>query len=286
MQAGSSETPAPPEPAAGERHFIPCINEVSTLGAPFERECAAYSAAGFKHVELWFPKLANVGLTASQVAATLRGAGLQPVVACALDGYLARSQGELAPHLPEAQKNFELAQALGIPSFIVYTFVGNQDPQDDYQLAAERLYQIAELASKHKVKVALEFCAGSRFIGSLATALSVMRTAAHADVGICLDTFHFFAGVSNTEDLLMLRPGEIVHVHFHDAPGDIPRERMADPDRVPPGEGIFPLLAVTAALRRLGYSSNLSVELFGAKYQNGEPEAVARNCYNAVLPYC
>lgn len=286
MQTDPNATPIQGGHSAGERHFQPCINQVTTLGAPFEKECAAYRAAGFKHVELWLPKLAKLELKAARVATTLREGGLQPVVACALDGYLARSQGELAPHLPEAQKNFELAQALGIPSYIVYTYVGSQDPHDDYQLAAERLYQIAELASKYNVKVALEFVAGSRFIGSLATALSVMRTAAHPNVGICLDTFHFFVGVSKTEDLSMLRPGEVEHVHFHDAPGDLPRERMADSDRVPPGKGVFPLLAVTAALRRIGYSRYLSVELFGAKYQNGDPEGVARDCYKAVLPYC
>ena len=286
MQSTPGEIPSPEVRTAGEQHFHPCINQVTTLGAPFELECAAYSAAGFKRVELWFPKLEKLGLKAPKVAATLRQAGLQPVVACALDGYLARSQGELAPHLPEAEQNFELAQALGIPTFLVYTNVDNRDPNNDYPLAAERLYQIADLAAKYQVKVALEFIACSRFIGSLRTALSVMRTAGHPNVGICLDTFHFFAGVSKTEDLSLPRRGEITHVHFHDAPRDRPREPMTDCDRVPPGEGDFPLPAVIAALRRLGYAQNLSVELFGEKYQNGDPQTVARNCYQAVLPYC
>ena len=32
--------------------LVPCINQVTTLGAAFDAECAAYHDAGFRHVEL------------------------------------------------------------------------------------------------------------------------------------------------------------------------------------------------------------------------------------------
>src|SRR5260370_36732715 len=68
--------------------LIPCINQVTTLGAPFDAECAAYHDAGFRHVELWFPKLRGLGLEPGAFAARLRDAALTPVSACAAGNLL------------------------------------------------------------------------------------------------------------------------------------------------------------------------------------------------------
>ena len=162
----------------------------------------------------------------------------------------------------ELEDAFTLAQALGIPRFVVYHSVDGTPAKDDYAIAAERLVVLADLAASYKVRIALEFIARSRLLGSLPSTLSVTRKAAHANVGVCLDTFHLFAGVSKLEDLDHLRPGEVEHVHFHDVPGAVPRELLADTDRTPPGTGVIPLPRVVGALRRIGYAGALSVELF------------------------
>jgi len=184
------------------------------------------------------------------------------------------------------ERNFELARAIGVPRYVVFSYVqGNVGP-DDYHLAAERLQRVAELAARYKVRIALEFLARSALLGSLLTTLGVMREARQDNVGLCLDTFHVFAGISKLEDLDELRPGEVEHVHFHDVPGSIPRELLRDPDRIPPGQGVIPLERVTAALHRIGYSGNLSTELFGTKYQKGDPRSIAPLCFKALQRYC
>jgi 2-keto-myo-inositol isomerase len=267
-------------------HFSPCLNESTTMGAPFAEECAAYAEAGFLNIELWFSKLAQQGLKPPQVDRILRGHGLRPVSACACEGYLSPRQGSLKSHLAELEKNFEIAQSLGIPRFVVYSYVEGETSQDDYKVATERLVRVAELAAQYKVRVALEFIARSSLLGSLLTSLQLIRGAGQSNVGICLDTFHFFAGISKLEDLQHLRPEEIEHVHFHDVPTWITREMLQDPDRLPPGRGIIPLGLITAALARIGYRGSLSTELFGKKYQTGNPEAIAQLCFKALQPYC
>jgi sugar phosphate isomerase/epimerase len=47
--------------------------------------------------------------------------------------------------------------------------------------------------------------------------------------------------VSKLEDLDELSSGEVEHVHFHDVPRAMPRELIADADRIPPGMGVIPL---------------------------------------------
>jgi 2-keto-myo-inositol isomerase len=275
--------------ASGTGHrgqFDPCLNEASTLEAAFADDCAAYADAGFKNLELWFDKLRRQTLQPSEVRAMLRRHHLTAVSACASEGSLWRGQGPPGASLDEMERSFELAQAIGVPRYVVFSYVqGNVEPED-YHLAAERLQGVAELAARYKVRIALEFIARSALIGSLLSALMVMREARQDNVGLCLDTFHFYAGISKLEDLNELRPGEVEHVHFHDVPGSIPRELLRDPDRIPPGQGAIPLERVTAALHRIGYSGNLSTELFGIKYQKGDPRSIARLCFQALEPYC
>ncbi len=271
----------PPSP-----RFFPCLNEATTLDAPFEKDCEAYSAAGFRHIELWFAKLRKQGLKPPQVETLLRQHGLTPVSACASEACLWRQQGSLEPRLPEFERNFEMAQALSVPRYVLYSYVMSGVTQDDYQAAVERFAKIAELATRYRVRIAFEFIARSSLFGSLLSSLQLLREAAQPNAGICLDTFHFFVGVSKFDDLHALRPGEVEHVHFHDVPGSIPREILADTNRIPPGQGVIPLKQITAALRRIGYRGNLSTELFGARYQRGNPFSVAKLCHKTLEPYC
>jgi 2-keto-myo-inositol isomerase len=273
-------------PQQTSQRFFPCLNEATTLDAPFEKDCEAYSAAGFPHIELWFDKLHKQGLKAPQVVSLLRQNGLTPASACASEAGLWRQQGSLESLLPGFERNFEMAQALNVPRYVLYSYVMDRVRQDDYRAAVERFVRVAELAARYKVRIAFEFIAGSSLYGSLLSSLQLLREAAQPNAGICLDTFHFFAGVSKCEDLQELRPGEVEHVHFHDVPASIPREILVDPNRVPPGQGVIPLKRITAALHRIGYRGNLSTELFGARYQKGDPFSVAKLCYKALAPYC
>ena len=268
------------------QRFVPCLNEATTLDAPFEKDCEAYSAAGFRHIELWFSKLRKQGLKAPQVESLLRQHGLTPASACASEAGLWRQRGSLESRLPELERNFEIAHALNVPCYVLFSSVPGDVTQDDYRAAVERFVRIAELAARFKVRIAFEFIARSFLYGTLLSSLQLLREAAQPNAGICLDTFHFFAGVSKFEDLQELRPGEVEHVHFHDVPASIPREILVDPNRVPPGQGVVPLKQITAALDRIGYRGNLSTELFGVQYQKGDPFSVAKLCYKAIAPYC
>jgi sugar phosphate isomerase/epimerase len=265
--------------------LLPCINQVTTLGAAFDAECSAYHDAGFRHVELWFPKLKELGLAPPAVATRLRDAALTPVSACAAGNVLWRGAPGPGERRDELSRHFALAEALGVPRFVIFDYVEATPSHDDHAVAAERLVALAEIAASHRVRIALEFIARSRLLGSLGTALQVLRQAAQPNVGLCLDTFHFYAGVSKLEDLDELRTGEVEHVHFHDVPRSVPRELLVDADRIPPGTGVIPLTNVVDALRRIGYAGALSVELFDPAIQKSDPAVTARTCYAAVTRF-
>ena len=121
----------------------------------------------------------------------------------------------------------------------------------------------------------IEFLRNSTFISTLPTILKMTRAAAHPNIAPMLDSYHFWSGLSKLEDLDMILPGEIGHVHFQDVP-DIPRELLDLSTRIIPGDGISPLTRILSKLSEKGYAGPLSVELFLPKFQQGDPYEVAR----------
>jgi sugar phosphate isomerase/epimerase len=120
-----------------------------------------------------------------------------------------------------------------------------------------------------------EFVRASSFISTLGTMLRMTREAAHPNMQILFDCYHFWSGQSKFEDLGLLRPGDIGHVHFQDVP-DMPRELLDQNTRVIPGDGVTPLVAILRKLAEKGYAGPLSVELFLPKFQQGDPFEIAR----------
>jgi sugar phosphate isomerase/epimerase len=119
-----------------------------------------------------------------------------------------------------------------------------------------------------------EFVRQSTFASTLLTLLSIARAAAHPNVGVLFDFYHFWSGNNKLEDMDAIRPREIAHVHFQDVP-DMPRELLDQTTRVIPGDGVSPLNAMLRKLAEKGYDGPLSVELFLPKFAEGDPFDVA-----------
>ena len=128
-----------------------------------------------------------------------------------------------------------------------------------------------EVAREFDLIMMVEFLRNSTFISTLPTVLTMTRAA--GNVSPLLDFYHFLSGLSRLEDLDLIRPGEIAHVHFQDVP-DMPRELLTGQTRAIPGDGVEPLTRILGTLAEKGYAGALSVELF--LYQQEDPYEFAR----------
>jgi 2-keto-myo-inositol isomerase len=146
---------------------------------------------------------------------------------------------------------------------------------DDYKRAPGNLREAGDIAKQFGITIMLEFMRGSTFIGTLPTALNVVRETAHPNVKPMFDFYHFWAGLSKLDDLQLIRQGEIHHVHFQDVP-NIPRELLDGKTREIPGDGVSPLVKILHGLSAKGYSGPLSVELFYPRYQEADPYTLAK----------
>ena len=141
---------------------------------------------------------------------------------------------------------------------------------EDYKATPDCIREAGEIAKQYNLTAMIEFARTSTHIATLSTSLKMIREAAHPNVRPMLDFFHFWSGLSKFEDLDMIMPGELAHVHFQDIL-DTPREIIDNNGRVIPGDGKAPVVPILKKLAEKQYRGALSVELFLTELTQGDP---------------
>lgn len=252
------------------------IHQNTSAGAGYRKSLEGWAKAGIRNVEITAALLDGFLKTDSLAAArsVLADNGLTPVsAACGVAG-LWEPNPDHAAALESLKTRCEMFAGLGLRH--IYAPVGGMRKfvEDDYRTGADNMRQVGDVAKQFRMTVMAEFVRGSSFISTLTTALKVTRAAAHPNVSIVFDCYHFWSGNNKLEDLDLLKEGEIGHVHFQDVP-DEPRELLDNTTRLIPGDGVSPLTKILRKLADKGYAGPLSVELFLSKFQQGDPFEVA-----------
>jgi sugar phosphate isomerase/epimerase len=113
------------------------------------------------------------------------------------------------------------------------------------------------------------------FVGSMAEANALLDEAGARNVGLTLDSYHWYAA-GDTPDTIRQTPAErFVLLHVNDAK-DVPREQLLDADRLLPGEGVIPLVDWLQAIDRTGFDGFIGVEVLGPRLAALDAEACAR----------
>ncbi len=265
-----------PLQAQGRRMTL-CLHQNTSSRAGFRGSLEGWARAGVTHVELTnglldgFLKTESLA-TARRVVGDL---GLTAVGgACGVLG-LVEPNPERAAALDSFKQRCAQWAELGLPIIYATTITSVKPTADDYKTAADRVREAGEIAQQHKLTLLFEFTRNSTFASTLPTILSITRAAGLPNVGPLFDCYHFWSGYNKLEDLDLLRPGEIRHVHFQDV-ADMPRELLDMSTRVPPGDGVTPLVPILRTLAEKGYAGPLSVELLAPKYSGADPFEVAR----------
>lgn len=253
------------------------MHQNTSAGAGYRKSLEGWSRAGIKYVELTAPLLDEFLKTDSLAAArrVLTDLGLTPVsYACGVLGLWEPNPNHAAA-LDNFKKRCEMAAALGLNRIYSPTTTTEKFTEDAYKDGVDNMRQVGEIAKQFRMTVMAEFVRTSSFISTLTTLLKLTRAAAHPNVAPLFDCYHFWSGLNKLEDLDLIHPGEIGHVHFQDVP-DMPRELLDTTSRFIPGDGVAPLTRILGKLADKGYAGPLSVELFLPKFQQGDPFEVAR----------
>jgi sugar phosphate isomerase/epimerase len=242
------------------------LSEISTPGASFAEDIAAYRAAGFDGIGLWEFKLPQGDDEAS--AQLLRESGLGaancvPAVPSFLQLALPGMEGPADPQERVDALCASMARlARFAPASVVCLTgpVGDRSIDEARALVREGLTQVAAAARAAGVRLGLEpthlsESAETSFVSSIGEAIALLDEAGLRDVGVMVDSVH----VWDTAELaaeVATHAGRVTGLHVAEkaAPGA--------PGRLLPGEGVTHPERLVALLREAGFDGYADVEIF------------------------
>jgi 2-keto-myo-inositol isomerase len=263
------------------------LNGATTLKADLATDIAVAGRAGFEFVEIWAAKLMGYlergGLPA--LKRDLRRAGLRAATLNSVEHVTFNDPSGHVRMLEDFRRFCRVAQAVGAETVIV---VPSPCPKGVSLAAIEResirvLRELSAIARPSGVRLAYEFLGfADCTVNTLAQCAAIVEKVARPNVGLVLDTFHFFAGGSRIASIREANPEKIFIVHINDVER-APRRKMHDALRLYPGKGILPLAGILRALKAIGYAGGFSVEIFRPQYWNRPPLQVAREARQSAL---
>lgn len=242
--------------------MIPVISQVCSLQSDFETDIADYAAGQCRFVEVWFTKLETYLKEHSleDVRSLLAEHDVTLPVASFQGGLLTSQADSREIAWEHFENRMGLCKQLGIGTIVVAADIVAPLTQEDIDRAIVSLSQVAELAAKKDLRVALEFQSGAAFVNNLETAVAVVEDIGSPHFGICLDAFHFFTGPSKLRDIEEMDMQRLFHVQLSDVEG-VPREFASDTDRILPGDGDFGIPGLIKQLENCGYAGTVSIEV-------------------------
>lgn len=252
------------------------IHQNTSRGAGYRKSLEGWAKAGITFVEIT-DVLLDEFLKTDTVAAAKRvlgDLGLTPVSAAAVLPDLWIPGPAHTPSLDTWKLRCEQFSTIGLQKIYCPSTTNRRVTVEDFRATPGCIREAGDIAKQFNLTAMIEFARTSTHLATLSSALTMIREAAHANVRPMLDFFHFWSGMSKFEDLDMIRPGEIAHVHFQDVL-DTPRELIDNNGRVIPGDGKAPVVAILRKLAEKQYAGPLSVELFLMELQQGDPYDVA-----------
>jgi 2-keto-myo-inositol isomerase len=252
------------------------MHQNTSRAAGYRGSLEGWARAGIRYVELTDVMLDGF-LESDTLAAArqvLEDLDLTPVSAAAVLPDVWIPGPARAASLDTWRRRCEQFAALGLDRIYCPSITGRAVTPEDFAATPGCIREVGEITREFGLIGMIEFARTSTHLATLPSTLQVIREAGHPNVRPMLDFFHFWAGLSKFDDLDLLEPGELAHVHFQDLLAG-PRELIDNNWRLIPGDGIAPVVRILEKLAEKEYSGPLSVELFRAELVDGDPFAVA-----------
>lgn len=141
----------------------------------------------------------------------------------------------------------------------------------NFKQHAARLAAVAQVLGDHGQKLGLEYV-GTRlslvgrkypFVHTLAETRELIAEIGTGNVGVVLDSWHWWQAGDSVADLLTLKNADIVSVDLNDAPAGIAKGQQKDGEReLPVATGVVDTAAFLGALVKLGYDGPMRAEPF------------------------
>ena len=263
------------------------LNGATTMRADLPTDLQAAKAAGFDYVEIWAAKLRKFlkERSTTELADLFAESGLESLSINSIEHITFRDAPAYESIKKECEELSSIAAAVGCPCIVVVPGPlpkGGASRESVISESIRVLTELCDISAAHDVTLAFEFLGQTDCsVPTLELAAEIVREVDRKDLGLVIDSFHFYAGNSTVEMIEALDPQMIQIFHINDAE-DRPRDQLEDRHRLLPGLGILPLRQMISAFRKIGYDKVASVEIFRPEYWERDPFALARDAHAAT----
>lgn len=242
------------------------ISQYTTWPQTFAQDLHLYRRLGIEHIEVCEAKLSAAN-PHPQLRA-LRDSGLQvssvqPRFHSPFPNSLRKRPAAPAERMHRLRESIQLFGAYfpGTTLVVNTGLAPDGDLASAYRTAEREFKKIARFAQRHRVRIALEplnpvYMNTDTFVCSLAQAVRLMEAVDHAAFGLFLDVWHYWEETA-APALIRRHAKKIFGVHVSDW-----RRPRAFGDRVLPGAGEIPLVAMLRTIREAGYAGVYTLEIF------------------------
>lgn len=247
---------------------------------------------GFEAIEISVSKLIsylNSGYTTKDINVLLKDYRLVPVCINDIFGVESMRPEERKRIFEEMEYLAPIAQDIGCNTIQVcpLTELSELTWSEARRMTALNIRKLADMASHFNVRIQLETMAWAP-INSLSRGLEVIGETERDNVGVSIDTWHFYAGGGTSPDEVAKMDRNLMcNIHFCD--GRRPYEGEPWDEEVQRayylGEGDIPLKEYADAIRATGYKGAWSVELISRTHWEEDSLVVVKRLYEGLCKY-
>ncbi len=198
-----------------------------------------------------------------------------------------RDENRFKADLARLPKQAAVLRQLGVKRIATWIMPGHRELTylQHFKQLTKRFREIANALKDNDIRLGLEFVgprtsrARSRFpfISTQIGMMELVDAIGTGNVGLLMDSWHWYTSHGTVEELLQLSNKDIVHVHVNDAPSGIPVDKQIDNRRaLPVTTGVIDMRGFINALVKIGYDGPVECEPFDQELRKMEDNAALR----------
>lgn len=181
-----------------------------------------------------------------------------------------------------------LLRKLGVRRVATWIMPGHDELTylQNFKRHQERLGAAARVLKDHDIRLGMEFIGPHTlrdrfrfpFVCTQAGMMELVEAIGTGNVGLLLDSWHWYTSHGTVDELRRLTPRDVVHVHVNDAPKGIEVDRQQDNRRqLPVTSGVIDMKGFINALVTIGYDGPIECEPFDQELRKmDDPAAVEK----------
>ncbi|MGB7324729.1 MAG: sugar phosphate isomerase/epimerase family protein [Rubripirellula sp.] len=238
------------------------------------------ATAGYDSIEPWvrdIQKYVDDGGSLPDLKKQIADSGMGVASAIGFANWIVDDDEARAEGLENAKKEMTLVRSIGGAHIAAPPVGAHQAGQvsPPLHVIADRYRALLEVGQEMGVTPQLELWGFSPTISKLAELAYVATGAAHPDACVLPDFYHIYKGGNDFEGLKMIEGSRMHCFHINDYPATPGIDKIADKDRVFPGDGVCDLPMIIRGLIDRGFTGTFSLELFNPEYWKRDAVEVA-----------